>query len=418
MFSNYEETISYLFSRLPVFQNQGKVAYKADLDNSLAFDKYRKYPHRSFKSIHVAGTNGKGSVSHIISSVLQARGYKVGLYTSPHLKDFRERIKINGKMVPESFVVDYVNRHHTFIDWIKPSFFEINVAMAFDYFRKEKVDYAVIETGMGGRLDSTNIISPELSVITNISLDHTQFLGDTLSKIAYEKAGIIKDTIPVVIGEATAETEAVFKEVADKRESKIVFAENACKIQKQGSGFEIDEKFSFQPDLKGNYQQKNYRTAYVALQQLGFTDDNELVKSAFEGVVKNTGLLGRWQMLKESPLIICDTAHNCAGVKLISEQLAELQAKRLLIVWGMVADKDVTSIISLLPRNAEYFLCQPDLPRKLPVDQLAVHFERNEINYTKYQTVQEAFDAAKSVQNEGDVLYVGGSTFVVAEVLP
>lgn len=417
MLSTYKETIDYLFSCLPVFQNQGKSAYKADLGNSLAFDKYRNYPHKHFKSIHVAGTNGKGSVSHIIASALQTRGYKVGLYTSPHLKDFRERIKVNGAQVQESFVHEYVNRHFTFIDWMKPSFFEIGVAMAFDYFKQEKVDFAVIEVGMGGRLDSTNIITPQISIITNISLDHMQFLGDSIGKIAYEKAGIIKPSVPVVIGEVLPETETVFREISAKQSAELIFAEELS-AEKHDNTISIEKEIQFVPDLKGNYQLKNYRTAYAALKKLGFADDISTLISSFEHVVDNTGLMGRWHVLNQQPLTICDTAHNVAGLGYVSEQLKQVAAKRKLIVWGMLADKDADPIISLLPADAEYFLCQPNIQRKLPVEKLALYFTDKGLNFSIFNSVAEAVAAANEKAEQDDLIFIGGSTFVVAEALP
>lgn len=404
---NYSDTVNWMFQQLPMYQNQGKIAYKANLDNTLELAEYLNHPEKNFKSIHVAGTNGKGSTSHMLASILQEAGYKVGLYTSPHLKDFRERIKINGQEVSEEFVIDFIEKHQEFFENHTLSFFEMTVGMAFDYFSLEQVDIAIIEVGMGGRLDSTNIIIPEVSVITNIGLDHTQFLGTSLEAIAYEKGGVIKPNIPVVIGESQTETKSVFLELANLKHSNIYFADQ-----------EIIE--FYESDLTGNYQQKNIKTVLQTIkiiQKKGFIISDENIKMGLLHVVDNTGLKGRWQILQEGPKIICDTAHNKEGLTYVMNQLKEETYEQLHIVFGVVNDKDVESILTLLPKNALYYFCKPNIPRGLGAEKLKELFVLNGFKGKSYNNVQEALNKAKLHATKSDLIYVGGSTFVVAEIL-
>ncbi len=403
----YQETIDWLFSNLPMFQRVGASAMKKDLTNITELCEYLGNPQKKFKSIHVAGTNGKGSTSHMLASILQEAGYKVGLTTSPHLKDFRERIRINGIMCEEEFVVDFVTKHEQKILDQGASFFEIAIAMGFEYFAQQKVDIAVIETGLGGRLDSTNIILPELSVITNIGLEHTQFLGETLEEIAFEKGGIIKPNTPVVIGETTIETKKVFSDLAIERNSEIIFAE---------------EKFfqDLDSDLKGSYQVKNRRTvltAIVKLQELGWKITQDHIVNGLLNVVKNTNLRGRWDVLGQSPLVVADTAHNPHGLLEIANQINEQAYNQLHLVLGFVNDKDVAQSLSFFPKLATYYFCEPDVPRKLPIDELRM-FVPNELKDIHYfDSVEKALKAAKEAAQENDMIYIGGSTFVVAEAL-
>lgn len=404
----YQDTVNWMFRQLPMYQNQGKTAYKANLDNTLQLAEYLKHPENNFKSIHVAGTNGKGSTSHMLASILQESGYKVGLYTSPHLKDFRERIKINGNEISEDFVVKFIRNHQSFFETHALSFFEMTVGMAFDYFSKEKVDIAIVEVGMGGRLDSTNIITPELSVITNIGLDHTQFLGTTLEVIAYEKGGIIKTNVPVVIGETQPETAPVFKKLAAQRDADIFFADQIEALQDYSS------------DLKGAYQKKNKATVLAAIhiiREKSFEISEESLKNGFQFVIRNTGLNGRWQILQEEPKIICDTAHNAEGLKYTMGQLLEERYVQLHMVFGVVNDKDVTSILSLLPKHAIYYFCRPNIPRGLNAEELHNIFVANGFKGAAYGSVKDALSAAKQCSTKLDVIYVGGSTFVVAEII-
>lgn len=390
-----------------MYQRVGKVAYKADLKNTEALVAYLKHPEKSFKSIHVAGTNGKGSTSHMLASVLQEAGYKVGLYTSPHLKDFRERIKVNGALISKGSVSGFITKHQSFFEEHSLSFFEMTVGLALDYFRKEKVDIAVIEVGMGGRLDSTNVITPEISVITNIGWDHTQFLGDTLPKIATEKAGVIKPTIPVIIGETLPETKQVFIEKAQQSDSTIVFAE--------------DQEFPlFESDLKGNYQFKNKKTAFATLSKLkdlGWNIPHKAIKKGIFEVVKNTGLRGRWQLLGTSPKIICDTAHNKEGLQFVLEQIASEKFNNLHIILGVVSDKDLSKVLPLFPKEAIYYFCEPKIPRAMPVEQLACIAKEFQLKGKAYSSVKKALNNARKKADKDDFIFVGGSTFVVAEVL-
>ena len=390
-----------------MYQRIGAAAYKVDVSNTLKLMAHLKEPQSSFKSVHVAGTNGKGSTSHMLASVLQDAGYKVGLYTSPHLKDFRERIKLNGKMMPEQKVVDFVENHRSFFEENQLSFFEMTVGLAFDYFKNEKVDIAIIEVGLGGRLDSTNVINPEVSVITNIGLDHTQFLGTTLAEIASEKAGIIKSKIPVVIGEAKPETTAVFIDKARKEKSPILFVEEE----------EIPE---FKTDLLGNYQIKNYKTAYATLgvlEQKGWGISNKNIENGFLNVAKNTGLQGRWQLLNKSPKVICDTAHNIEGLSLVLNQLKKEDFDKMHIVLGVVADKNLDAILPLFPKNAIYYFCKPAVIRGLAEAKLQQKARAYELIGASYVSVSEAYKSAMTAAKTKDLIFIGGSTFVVAEIL-
>ena len=390
-----------------MYQRIGAAAYKVDVSNTLKLMAHLKEPQSSFKSVHVAGTNGKGSTSHMLASVLQDAGYKVGLYTSPHLKDFRERIRLNGKMIPEQKVVDFVENHRSFFEENQLSFFEMTVGLAFDYFKNEKVDIAIIEVGLGGRLDSTNVINPEVSVITNIGLDHTQFLGTTLAEIASEKAGIIKSKIPVVIGEAKPETTAVFIDKARKEKSPILFVEE-------------EELPEFKTDLLGNYQIKNYKTAYATLgvlKQKGWGISNKNIENGFLNVAKNTGLQGRWQLLNKSPKVICDTAHNIEGLSLVLNQLKKEDFDQMHIVLGVVADKNLDAILPLFPKNAIYYFCKPAVIRGLAEAKLQQKARAYELIGASYVSVSEAYKSAMTAAKAKDLIFIGGSTFVVAEIL-
>lgn len=404
----YSETLDYLFNQLPAYQIKGAKAYKANLDNIYALSKLLGQPEKQFKSIHVAGTNGKGSCSHLMASVLQESNYKTGLYTSPHLKDFRERIKVNGQMISEQEVIDFVQRYKEEFEQIGLSFFEWTVGLAFYYFAQQKVDMVVIEVGLGGRLDATNIIQPEVCLITNIGMDHTFFLGDTLAAIAGEKAGIIKKNTPVVIGETTPETYPVFETIAQQKEAPAYFINHTNTSPLPSM------------DLKGDYQQKNGQTVLKALhllQEKGWNITPQNISSGFGKVIENTGLLGRWQILQQSPLTIADTAHNKEGLSLTMKQLQNTPHQELHIVFGMVNDKDPEQIVQLLPAHAQYYLCAPQIARALPPDDLKKHFHDLGYQYSLHTSVSSAFKQAQlNAQNE-DVIYAGGSTFVVAEIL-
>ncbi len=396
-----------MYEQLPMYQRIGKAAYKVDLSNTQKLVKHLGEPQRKFKSIHVAGTNGKGSTSHILASVLQESGYKVGLYTSPHLKDYRERIKINGKPISKKYVSSFITQHKPFFKANHLSFFEMTVGLAFDYFREEKVDIAIIEVGLGGRLDSTNVIIPEVSVITNIGLDHTRFLGNTIKEIAFEKAGIIKPKISVVIGETTPETKPVFIKKAINEKSPIVFVDN-------------EKPSNFKTDLLGTYQQKNVKTAitvFKVLQDKGWKISEENIKNGLRKVVKNTGLQGRWHILKKHPKIICDTAHNPHGLIPVMQQLQSEKYKQLHIVLGVVNDKNLETILPLFPKNANYYFCKPDIVRGLSAKVLKNEAKKFGLQGNDYTSVKKAYQAALQQANNEDVIYIGGSTFVVAEVL-
>lgn len=404
----YQDTLDWMFAQLPMYQRQGKSAYKADLSNTHLLINHIGNPHLKFKSIHVAGTNGKGSTSHMLASILQEAGYKVGLYTSPHLKDFRERIKINGNDISKQFVIGFIKRNKVFFEKNQLSFFEMTVGMAFEYFAKQQVDIAVIEVGLGGRLDSTNIVTPEVSVITNIGLDHTQFLGTTLKEIAFEKGGIIKPKVPVVIGETQTETKAVFKDLAEKNESHIVYADQ-------------EAKSSFKSDLLGSYQYKNIQTAVRAIEIINqnsvLSISKENIQKGLLKVKENTGLLGRWQVLNENPKVVCDTGHNREGLTYVMNQIAKEPFEKLHIVFGVVNDKDLSSIADLLPKNATYYFCKPEISRGLDAKVLKGKLSNYGLYGKVYDTVDEAYKTALKNAKEDDFIFVGGSTFVVAEII-
>tara|TARA_R110002051_G_scaffold325766_1_gene430983 strand:+ start:17807 stop:19018 length:1212 start_codon:yes stop_codon:yes gene_type:complete len=401
----YKETLDWMFMQLPMYQNKGKTAFNAKMDGINSLVVHLKNPHKKFKSIHVAGTNGKGSSSHMLASVLQEAGFKVGLYTSPHLKDFRERIRINGKKIRKKYVIDFVNENQAFFEMKKLSFFEMTVGLAFDYFAFKKVDIAIIEVGLGGRLDSTNIITPEVSLITNIGFDHTDMLGDTLAKIAYEKAGIIKSNIPVVISEFNNETAPVFREKAMIMNSKIVFAEET-------------EFPKYKIGLLGYYQNRNIKGVLATLRELvDFKIDEQHIIQGLENVVENTGLMGRWQQIGKSPKIVCDTAHNKEGIEIVLNQLLEEKYNHLHIVIGFVKDKDIGKILPLFPKNATYYFCKPKIFRGLDENTLLKQCLPFKLNGNSYKSVNKAFKSAKSQSSKDDFIYVGGSNFVVAEVL-
>ncbi len=408
---NYKETLDWMFSKLPMYQHQGDTAFKKDLTNTLALAEHLDNPHQQFKSIHVAGTNGKGSTSHMLASILQEAGYKVGLYTSPHLKDFRERIKVNGKPIRKSrgfgSVINFVKRNQDFLERQKLSFFEMTVGLAFEHFAKQQVDIAVVEVGLGGRLDSTNIITPEVSVITNIGYDHTQMLGGTLAEIAYEKAGIIKENVPVVIGEKQAEVLDIFIAQANKKKADLTIAE--------------DKVFdTYKTDLQGFYQQKNIKTAVQTiniLKKKGFKISDKDIVKGLQNIVKNTGLLGRWQILQDKPKIICDTAHNKEGLTYVLKQLEEEHYENLHIVLGVVNDKNLETILPMFPKKAQYYFCKPNIPRGLEANILQKEATKFNLNGMIYGTVDEALNTAKAIAKTNDLIFVGGSTFVVAEVV-
>ena len=404
---NYQETINWMFNQLPMYQLQGASAYKKDLTNAYLLSNHLGNPEKNLKCIHVAGTNGKGSTSHMLASIFQEAGYNVGLYTSPHLKDFRERIKINGLVISEEFVCNFINTNKAFFEANEMSFFEMTVGLALDYFAKEKVDIAIIEVGMGGRLDATNIITPLVSVITNIGLDHTQFLGNTLEAIAYEKAGIIKPGIPVVIGEYTPETKPVFLAKAKETRSEIYFA----------SDF-IQE--TYDSDLIGDYQAHNKKTVVQTISILNsqrtFKISEANIKSGLLKVVKNTGLEGRWQQLGEFPKIICDTAHNKNGLEIVMKQIQKEKFDTLHIVLGVVNDKDLNEILPLFPTDAIYYFCKPNIPRGLDAAILQEEARKNHLLGDTHPSVADAYNKALETATMSDFIYIGGSTFVVAEI--
>jgi folylpolyglutamate synthase/dihydrofolate synthase len=427
----YRETLDWMFNKLPMYQRIGGAAYKADLNNTIDLLNMLDNPQKNFKSVHVAGTNGKGSTSHMLASVFQAAGYKTGLYTSPHLRDFRERIRINGEMIPEDKVVSFIEKNKTFFEEKELSFFEMTVGMAFNYFSEEKVDIAIIEVGMGGRLDSTNLIVPEVSVITNIGLDHVKFLGDTLEKIAGEKAGIIKPSVPVVIGETQSETKDVFIEKAKQENSKIFFADqlfDCDKIEIEESSFV--QKFDIWKDsslylealeipLLGNYQKKNLTTVICTLDLLrdkfNLSDDD--IRTGIENVIRFTHLMGRWQILNRDPLTIADTGHNVAGLKEVVSQLSDIRHNKLHFVIGMVNDKDIDHVLQILPHNCEYYFCKADIPRGLDANILAEKAFALGLRGNVYDSVPNAYQSAINAARFGDVVFVGGSNFIVAEVV-
>lgn len=405
---NYQETLEWMFNQLPMYQNQGATAYKKDLTNTILLMDYLHHPEKNIKTIHVAGTNGKGSTSHLLAAVLQEAGYKVALYTSPHLKDFRERIKINGVDIPEDFVCDFMNKHKPFFKENQLSFFEMTVGLAFDYFAKQKVDIAIIEVGMGGRLDSTNIITPLISVITNIGLDHTQFLGDTLPLIAAEKAGIIKSNIPVIIGEYTNDTREVFISKAKQENAAIYFASDL-----------IEENYP--SALLGDYQRHNKKTVLQTLKVLQsqnkFFISQENIINGFQNVINTTHLQGRWQILQKKPKVICDTAHNKNGLEIVMQQLQKELFSQLHIVLGVVNDKDLDEILPLFPQKAKYYFSKPNIPRGLEASILQEKASEFGLHGLIYDSVRIAYEKALQVASSDDLIYIGGSTFVVAEIL-
>lgn len=402
----YKETTDWMFSQLPMYQMQGASAYKKDLSNTILLMNHLHNPEAKFKSIHVAGTNGKGSTSSMIASILQEAGYKVGLYTSPHLKDFRERIRINGDKISEDFVIDFIADNKSFFEANQLSFFEMTVGLAFDFFAKKQVDVAIIEVGMGGRLDSTNVITPLLSVITNIGFDHTDFLGNTLSKIAFEKAGIIKSNIPVVIGEYEKETQSVFLDKAKIEDAPIYFSQDNPEV-------------TYECVLLGDYQRKNLKTVLQAIDLLKteFNIEENQIKLGLKNVIQNTGLLGRWQILNTQPFTVCDTAHNSQGLKIVLDQIQKHTFEALHVVLGVVNDKDLDSILPLFPKNAKYYFCKPNVPRGLDADKLGKKANDFGLIGKVYDSVSEAYMNAKLLAQKTDFIYIGGSTFVVAEIV-
>jgi len=396
-----------MYGKLPMYQNIGGSAYKKDLINITKLSEYLNNPHNSFKSVHIAGTNGKGSTAHMIASILQEGKYKVGLYTSPHLKDFRERIKINGKMINKDFVSDFILKNMDFFNHNSFSFFEMTVGMAFEYFKKNSVDIAIIETGMGGRLDSTNIISPELSVITNVSMDHVKFLGNTIQDIALEKAGIIKSHIPVVIGEKQNDVSNVFINKAEEKKSKIFFAED----------FNIKE---YECELKGSYQKKNIKTAIVAIELLNDTEIKINEKNIIDGlnkIIQNTGIRGRWEIIGNKPLIICDVAHNIDALSIVINDIISIKSNKIHFVLGFVNDKNLDSIVDIFPESSNYYFAKPNIERGLDELELQELFKNNNRIGESYSSIEQAFKSAIKQSDPNDVIYIGGSTFVVSEVI-
>ena len=426
-FSTYADTLHYLYAQLPMFTRVGASAYKKDLHNTLALCNALHHPEHKFKSVHIGGTNGKGSSSHMLAAILQTAGYKTGLYTSPHLRDFRERIRINGQMIPEQEVTNFVNSHQALFEEINPSFFEATVGLAFDYFAKQGVDIAIIEVGLGGRLDSTNVINPLLSLITNIGLDHQDILGNTLEEIAKEKAGIIKSSTPIIVGEKQAEIADVFENKAIEANAKILFASDCWTITPKETApllvvnaHSSKQNLELVLDLRGSYQVKNLAgvlTTVDELRQQGFKISEEHLKTALKQVTSLTGLQGRWQTLQQEPLVICDTGHNEDGIKEVLKNIANTPHQNLHMVWGMVKDKDVRKILELLPKKANYYFCQPNIPRGKPTEELAQEAQKYQLKGQAYASVAEADQQALSHAKPNDLVFVGGSTFVVAEVL-
>ena len=432
---NYKETCDYLYSQVPMFERQGASGYKEGLANTLKLDDHFNHPHQNYRTIHVAGTNGKGSCAHTLAAILQMCGYKVGLYTSPHLVDFSERIRINGQPIDEDYVINFVEKEKGFFEPLSPSFFEVVTAMAFKYFADKKVDFAVIEVGLGGRLDCTNIIKPILSVITNIGLDHTQFLGNSLEQIAMEKAGIIKQDIPVVIGETTPETKMVFEAVATEMHAPITFAEKEKEVitlntTEDGLIYHTQDYGIVEGELAGNYQEKNTNTVLCAIRQLekqGYmypvicqpeqSCQNREVREAFKHVCELTGLKGRWQKIKDAPLTICDTGHNVAGWEWLSRQLQSVPCKRMHIVFGMVEDKDIEGVMALLPKNATYYFTKSNNNRSASENVLALYAQTFGIEGKTFPDVNTAYKAAVDAADEKDFVFIGGSSYVVADFL-
>lgn len=433
---NYKETCEYLYNQMPMFERQGASGYKEGLSNTLALDKYLGHPHQSFKTIHVGGTNGKGSVSHTIAAVLQECGYRVGLYTSPHLVDFRERIRVNGDPISQQYVVDFVKMYRDFFEPLHPSFFEVTTAMAFQYFKDRNIDIAVVEVGLGGRLDCTNIIQPLVSVITNISFDHTQFLGDTLAKIAGEKAGIIKKGTPVVIGETNAETRPVFEAKAQEMNAPIIFADDdpivlsATPLPQGGMHYRMRLLCEMNGDLSGFYQQQNMNTALFALEELhkqGYLssaiEGNASERSRFEienaiaHVATTTKLMGRWQMVNQTPKVVCDTGHNVGGWIYLSRQLATVQCQQMHIIFGMVNDKDIDKVLDLLPKHAKYYFTKAQTKRALSESVIQEKAKEHGLEGKAYPSVNEAYKIAFRSASANDFIFVGGSSYVVGDFL-
>lgn len=427
---NYTKTIEYLFSRLPMYQRIGKAAYKADLSTTIKLLDILDNPQIKFKSIHIAGTNGKGSVAHILASVLQSAGFKTGLYTSPHLKDFRERIRINGEMISKEKVCDFVENNKSNFEKVNPSFFEMTVGMAFQHFTDEKVDIAIVEAGMGGRLDSTNVLNPQLSIITNISLDHTQFLGDTIEKIAVEKSQIIKKNIPVVIGETRKQTRNIFTKKAKEQNSEISFADNHFELKKVQTSDSFLNIFDVWKDneiyieklktpLLGEYQKNNLTTSLLALNIIKdqFHLNIDVIREGIENIESNTSFMGRWHILNKIPLTICDTGHNIDGIKSIVMQINNLRYYKLHFILGVVNDKNIDSIMEILPKNAIYYFCKADIPRGMDQEELKDAAHKYTLNGKSYHSVRKALDSATNSAGTDDLIFIGGSTFVVAEVL-
>lgn len=422
---NYQETIEYLFNSTPVFEKVGAKAYKPGLQTTETLDKHFGHPHRQFKSIHVAGTNGKGSCSHTLAAILQSEGYKVGLFTSPHLVDFRERIRVNGECISEQYIIDFVEKEHRFFEPLHPSFFELTTALAFKFFAEQKVDIAIIEVGLGGRLDCTNIITPILSIITNISKDHTQFLGNTLADIAGEKAGIIKPGVPVIIGEDLPETRPVFLQKAQKENSPIIFAqdENQQEVQKAEH---VNGKMEYTTrtwgkltgELCGDYQAKNMNTILNAVKYLTLVKNKGTsIKYGISHVTELTGLMGRWQKIQDKPLVICDTGHNVGGWQYLAPQIKAQACRQLRIVFGMVDDKDVTTVMKMLPKDAIYYWTQATTKRAIKVEKIAELGTSLGLNGNVYPSVNKAFKAAQADAAEDDFIFVGGSSYIVADFL-
>lgn len=423
---NYQETLNYLYNSTPVFEHVGAVAYKEGLQNTLALDKHFNHPHTNFKTIHIAGTNGKGSCSHSLASILQEAGYKVGLYTSPHLVDFRERIRVNGQCISKERVVKFVEDERKFFEPLHPSFFELTTALAFKYFDEQKVDIAIIEVGLGGRLDCTNIISPILSIITNISFDHTQFLGDTLAKIAGEKAGIIKKGVPVIIGEANEETRPVFQSKANEVNSVIVFAEDNAIVTSSlpmadgGRRYNLSNNSTLIGELSGDYQERNMNTILCAcniLKQMNIIKNDDVIAKGLANICKNTGLLGRWQTIQNNPTVVCDTGHNVGGWNYLAPQIKRQQCNQLRIVFGMVDDKDINSVMFLLPKNAIYYWTQAESKRAIKAERVAEIAIKHDLRGEIFDNVEVAYTKALQDSNKDDFVFVGGSSYIVADLL-
>lgn len=423
---NYQETLNYLYNSTPVFEHVGAVAYKEGLQNTLALDKHFNHPHTNFKTIHIAGTNGKGSCSHSLASILQEAGYKVGLYTSPHLVDFRERIRVNGQCISKERVVKFVEDERDFFEPLHPSFFELTTALAFKYFEEQKVDIAIVEVGLGGRLDCTNIISPILSIITNISFDHTQFLGNTLAKIAGEKAGIIKKGVPVIIGEANEETRPVFQSKAKEVDTDIIFAEDkaivtsSTPIADGGRIYNLSNNSTLIGELSGDYQERNMNTILCAcniLKRMNIIKNDDIIAKGLTNICKNTGLLGRWQTIQNNPTVVCDTGHNVGGWNYLAPQIKRQQCNQLRIVFGMVDDKDINSVMFLLPKNAIYYWTQAESKRAIKAERVAEIANKHDLRGEIFDNVEVAYTKALQDSNKDDFVFVGGSSYIVADLL-